>query len=126
MNSLTQFWNRLAEERAARIRLTRPRLLNGAPSLRVTHTFVTLEVSAAAYEEIRAKLAAADYDHCFMEGGEIDMHGIALVREVTDLLSRWNSRLTSTGDIQACRRVRNMRSFMSRGSYKSMRGWSPT
>jgi len=85
MNTLTRFWDRLFEERAARIRLTRPRLLNGAPSLRVTYTFVALEVSAAAYEEIRAKLEAADYGHCFTEAGEIDMHGIALVREVADV-----------------------------------------
>lgn len=44
-----------------------------------THTYALLEVSNAAYEEIAAKLRAADYHHAFNEGA-IDMHGIALVR----------------------------------------------
>lgn len=49
--------------------------------LRQTHTFVTLEVSPAAYREIEGKLRAAQYDHCFIaQDGEtvIDMQGIAL------------------------------------------------
>ncbi len=47
----------------------------------VTHTYATLEVSAAAYEEIKSKLLAAEYQHAINDEGEIDMHGIALVRE---------------------------------------------
>jgi hypothetical protein len=47
----------------------------------VTHTYVTLEVSAATYKEIADKLREAGYDHAFGDEGEIDMHGIALVRE---------------------------------------------
>jgi len=59
-----------------------------------THTYAVLEVSPAAYREIRALLEAAGYEHAFhrtahevfREGkreGEIeveviDMHGIAL------------------------------------------------
>jgi len=90
MSILTAFWDRLVEERAAHIRLTRPPyLLNGDPwkrsPLRVTRTSVTLEVSAAVYDEVRSELEAAGYGHCFTEAGEIDMHGIALVREVADV-----------------------------------------
>lgn len=52
-----------------------------------TRTVAHLEVSAAAFEEVRAKLAAADYGHAFSIEGEpgheevvaIDMHGIALI-----------------------------------------------
>lgn len=47
--------------------------------MRVTHTYVTLAISQAAYTEIRAKLEAAGYGHAFMEDGEIDMHGLAVV-----------------------------------------------
>jgi len=45
---------------------------------RFTYTYVTLEVSREAYEEIAAKLRDADYGHCFI-GTAIDMHGIALI-----------------------------------------------
>lgn len=48
------------------------------PFLRSTHTFVTLDVSQAAYDEIAGKLRAADYGHAFV-GSAIDMHGIGLV-----------------------------------------------
>lgn len=59
----------------------------------MTYTFVELEISSAAYDEIAAKLRAAGYDHVFhaarteIEGAQaerapmIDMHGIALTRE---------------------------------------------
>jgi hypothetical protein len=46
-----------------------------------THTFAILELSPQAYAEIRMKLLAADYRHCFNEssGQEvIDMNGIAI------------------------------------------------
>lgn len=50
--------------------------------LTVTHTYAELEISAAAYDEIAAKLRAADYGHVFIESsrGEwvINMHGIGL------------------------------------------------
>lgn len=49
-------------------------------ALRVTHTYALLEVSAAAHDEIAAKLREAGYDHVFGDKGEIDMHGIALTR----------------------------------------------
>jgi hypothetical protein len=48
-------------------------------TLRTTYTYVELEVSAAAYDEIAGKLRAAGYDHAF-HGGTIDMHGIGLTR----------------------------------------------
>ena len=47
--------------------------------IRQTHTYVELEVSKAAYDEIAALLRDVDYDHVFMNDGAIDMHGIALV-----------------------------------------------
>lgn len=43
-----------------------------------THTYATLEVSRATYEEIQAKLIAAGY-RVQGDDGAIDMHGIALV-----------------------------------------------
>jgi hypothetical protein len=46
-----------------------------------THTYALLEVSAACYEEIKAKLEAAGYADAFHnDDGKtvIDMHGIAL------------------------------------------------
>lgn len=49
-----------------------------------THTFVVLEVSHAAYDEIKGKLEAAGYDVMVKEkadGSELlDMHGLALSR----------------------------------------------
>lgn len=50
-----------------------------------THTYAKLEVSAAAYTEIRAKLEAAGYEHAFHEDGLIDMHGIALAPDPADV-----------------------------------------
>jgi hypothetical protein len=47
---------------------------------RHTHTYVTLEISAAGYDEIAKKLRDADYGHCFNAAGEIDMSGIAVIR----------------------------------------------
>lgn len=46
----------------------------------MTHTFAELEVSAAAYDEIRKLLEEAGYQHAFMEDGVIDMHGIGLTK----------------------------------------------
>jgi len=48
-----------------------------------THTYVVLEVSSDAYQEIKLKLKAAGYDHAFMSNGEIDMHGIAVSEDPT-------------------------------------------
>lgn len=48
---------------------------------RHTHTYVTLDVSRATYDEIAGKLKANAYGHCFNEAGEIDMSGIALVTD---------------------------------------------
>jgi hypothetical protein len=46
----------------------------------MTHTFATLEVSKATFDEIEGKLREAGYDHAFVEEF-IDMNGIALERE---------------------------------------------
>jgi hypothetical protein len=50
---------------------------------RSTYTFALLEVSAAAYDEIKAKLTEAGYAHSLNDRDAlqpIDMHGIGLVR----------------------------------------------
>lgn len=47
-------------------------------SIRSTHTYVVLSLSQPAYDEIAQKLRDADYGHCFMKNGDIDMHGIAV------------------------------------------------
>lgn len=49
--------------------------------MRSTHTHVELEVTGALYDEVREKLEAAGYEHAFGRDGEIDMHGIALIRQ---------------------------------------------
>lgn len=51
---------------------------------RSTHTYAVLEISKAAYEEIREKLEAAGYGNQFHNEGReelIDMHGIAVQSE---------------------------------------------
>jgi len=48
---------------------------------RSTHTLAIMEISKAAYEEIRAKLEAAGYDHAILVGRDtvgLDMTGIML------------------------------------------------
>ena len=52
----------------------------------MTYTYAIVDVSSAAYREIRAKLEAAGYQHAFHEEDGvvvIDMHGIALREERT-------------------------------------------
>jgi hypothetical protein len=44
----------------------------------MTHTFVLLELSQEAYDEIASKLKNAGYDHAFEDHGVIDMHGLAV------------------------------------------------
>ena len=44
----------------------------------MTHTYVVLRVSPAAYNEIREKLEAVGYQHAFLDDDRIDMHGLAL------------------------------------------------
>jgi hypothetical protein len=43
----------------------------------MSHTYAILGISQAAYDEIAAKLRAAEYQHAF-DGAVIDMHGIGL------------------------------------------------
>ena len=45
-----------------------------------TYTFVELEIPAEMYDWFRKTLAEAGYEHCFMDDGTIDMHGIGLIR----------------------------------------------
>jgi hypothetical protein len=53
--------------------------------LRQTYTFVTLDLSDASFNEIKQKLEAASYQHCFIDDGNgkilIDMRGIAVKKE---------------------------------------------
>lgn len=49
--------------------------------MRSTHTYVTMDVSARAYAEIRQKMLEASYEHAVHRDGEkelIDMHGLAI------------------------------------------------
>jgi len=51
------------------------------PGIRQTHTFALLELSPAAYGEIRYKLEQAGYQHAFIEDDGkpiIDMQGIGV------------------------------------------------
>lgn len=43
----------------------------------MTYTYAILEISDAAYQEIKQKLTDAGYEHAFHED-VIDMHGIAV------------------------------------------------
>jgi hypothetical protein len=43
-----------------------------------THTYVTLPLSRAAFDEIATKLRAAGYHEAF-DGDVIDLHGLAAV-----------------------------------------------
>ena len=52
----------------------------------MTHTFVILEISKEAFNEISSKLREAQYDHSFIEDDLIDMHGIAIKREKKKIL----------------------------------------
>jgi len=47
----------------------------------MSHTYALLEVSSSAYDEIKRKLLDAGYGHAINAEGEIDMHGIALVKD---------------------------------------------
>ncbi len=50
-----------------------------------TYTYVVLDLSKAAFDEIKAKLAAAGYEHAFHQDSErglvIDMNGLAVAVE---------------------------------------------
>lgn len=54
-------------------------------TIRQTHTYAELELSQAAYNEIKRKLEDAGYQHAFMEDGAIDMHGIGVTRQQEQL-----------------------------------------
>lgn len=47
----------------------------------MTYTYVVLEISDAAYREIKQKLTDAGYEHAFHDD-VIDMHGIAVQSDV--------------------------------------------
>ena len=53
-----------------------------------TYTYVVMEISQAAYDEIKKKMKEADYNHVFHKdsqfGPVIDMHGIAVAAKGDD------------------------------------------
>lgn len=59
--------------------------------MRSTHTYVILELSPAAHAEIMQKMRMAGYQHA-IEGGTIDMHGIAVE---TEMPPNGHTRVTS-------------------------------
>lgn len=66
-----------------------------AMSIRQTHTFSILEISKAAYEEIKGKLTEAGYEHAIIKEGErevIDMNGIAVGPEAFESVDIKNVR----------------------------------
>jgi ribA/ribD-fused uncharacterized protein len=44
----------------------------------MTHTYVVMDVSQQTYDEVRANLRAAGYEHAIGQAGDLDMHGLAL------------------------------------------------
>lgn len=46
----------------------------------MTYSYALLAVSPATFAEIEGKLRAANYEHAIHDDGELDMHGIALVK----------------------------------------------
>lgn len=56
--------------------------------MRTTHTYVIMELSKPAFEEIERNMRAAGYEHAIHEGDSrsivIDMHGIAVAAKETD------------------------------------------
>lgn len=57
-------------------------------TLRSTHTFSVLEISPAAYAEIRGKLIDAGYGHTIMRDGSIDMDGIGVAAETVPVAAQ--------------------------------------
>lgn len=75
MDTMSRVFATLAELRTIRSRQRSAFALGG------THTYAILPVSQSAFNEIRALLAQAQYEHAFHghpEGEVIDMHGIAV------------------------------------------------
>lgn len=70
--------------------------------VRATHTYSLLEVSIAAYNEIKALLIEANYDNAInTTTGEIDMHCLALVSsadKVNPRIEQLESYLDKTRD----------------------------
>ena len=52
----------------------------------MTTTYATLPVSKECYNEIRALLEQAQYNHVFMRNGGIDMTGIAIINREEEVL----------------------------------------
>ena len=77
----------------------------------MTHTYVIMELSSVAYDEIRSKLDAAHYDQAFHRQGTrevLDMHGIAVARaeepqEPCATLSTWRRRQPRLEEVLAAR-----------------------
>lgn len=70
-----------------------------------THTYALLEVSDRCYDEVEARLKNVEYGHAISDEGEIDMHGIALVKET---LHTGRQRASSSADLPCCPRCNSM------------------
>lgn len=62
----------------------------------MSRTYAILELSQAVYDEIKAKLSDAGYDHAFHHdhdhGTVLDMHGIAVAVEKPGTPDDWTKR----------------------------------
>ncbi len=45
----------------------------------MTHTYAEVAVSKAVFDEVKAILKAAEYEHAFIDDDTIDMHGLGLI-----------------------------------------------
>lgn len=45
----------------------------------MTYTYVEMDVSQPTYDEVKANLRKAGYEHAIGDDGALDMHGLALV-----------------------------------------------
>jgi len=71
--------------------------------IRQTHTFAILELTPAAFEEIKTKLAAAGYQHAFIEEDDklvIDMHGIGVTAAMDKSIDYDSSGVRTSEDVR--------------------------
>ena len=68
-----------------------------------THTIAEMEVSAKAFDEIKAQLEAAEYDHAILDGGALlDMSGIGLTRAKMTLVCVNGHDRCAGGPFEGC------------------------
>ncbi len=93
-----------------------------------THTYAVLEVSSKAYQEVRALLAAAGYEHAFIESKKaevIDMHGIALSSGSEPEPAKLRVRNKQTGECAIASMHPSEGGFVSLGGSSFELEWEP-